>query len=125
MYDQLCSGYVLNWSEGDPNGCSTSRPGERECECIPLGISGMRELPNEDGTDMESGGNCEWKPSAAMGYLDGGRAEDCTEETDPSEGSRKDGTWVEGESALCVGLVAVWELEAGDWGISEPLWLSC
>lgn len=29
--------------------------------------SGMRELPNEEGMVMVSGGNWEWNPSAAMG----------------------------------------------------------
>ena len=75
LYDQLWSGYVLNWSEGDPNGWTSSCRGERESPLERPWGSETRELPKVEGTDMESGGNCEWKPSAAMGYREGGRAE--------------------------------------------------
>ena len=96
MYDQLCRGYVLNWSEGEPKGCGSSDlPGERDCR--PFGTSGMREFPNEVGTDIERGGNCEWKPSAAMGYREGGSVTGGMPLSD--EESRKEGTWLEGESA--------------------------
>ena len=58
---------MLNWSEGDPHcGGSSWRGDEREDMLIPI-CSGRRELPKDEGTDMVSGGNWEWNPSAAIG----------------------------------------------------------
>lgn len=67
------------------------------------------------------GGYCEWKPSAAIGYREGGKDVVCIVwGTLFNDGSRKDETDPDevGEMALCGGLVAVWLVEAGDWGTS-------
>lgn len=58
--------------------------------------------------EKDMGGNCEWKPSAAIGYREGGREPVCTEGTGLKDGSRKDDTEVceTGEIAVIVGLVA-------------------
>lgn len=56
------------------------------------------------------GGYCEWKPSAAIGYREGGRDADCIVcGMLVNEGSRNDETELAevGEMALCGGLVAV------------------
>jgi hypothetical protein len=61
-------------------------------------------------------GYCEWKPSAAIGYLDGGRDPGCIGcgtlvNVDSRNG---EGTWGLEETAVCDGLELFWVVETGD-----------